>query len=558
MLTKLRTRLARWLAPAPVVVAPEAPKKKPFFISRALLEQTAAAMAPDARTWTEYKAPELPPGVRPSVKPTAETGLKLAMDEAPEMALDSAAPVFGWLNQFNALGCGLFFPGYPYLAELTQISEFRAPAETTSTEMTRKWLKHVSKSGGDKSAKIAQIDARMKELKVRELFERAALLDGEFGRAQIVLNIKGQTSDEKRQLPLEYTPEGIAKGSLLSLQCIEPYWSTPFSWNAMYPERDDFYKQSWYIMGRKTHATRCLTFVGREVPDLLKPAYNFGGISLSQLMQPYVSMWLRTRKAVNDLVNNFSITMLSTNLQSTLEEGAGPEAGDGLLRRLQLFVQGRNNQGVGAIDKDSEELVQVNTPIAGLSELQAQSQEHMASPGHIPLIKLFGITPTGLGATGEGEITCWYDWIGAFQNKFYGPHYDTLLIAVQCDLFGEVDDDIGYEWESLSDPTVKESSEIRKSDADMDVAYITNSVITPDEARARLQNDPQSGYSNLSGKAPEPEEPEDPELEVDPNVTPEADPTAENDKDRAHEAEQNDLDRKHEAKLAAKAAKNKS
>jgi phage-related protein (TIGR01555 family) len=532
---------------------PAATKKKPMYVSRALLERMSEQMVATKAPFVEYKAPDLPPGVVPTVKPTAETGLKLAHDELPQMALDSAAPVFGWLNQYQQFGCGLFFPGYPYLAELTQISEYRAPSETTSTEMTRKWLKHVSKSGGDKGEKISQIDAWMKEKKVRELFERAALLDGEFGRAQIVVNFKGDT-DEKRQLPLSWDKSGIAKGSVTTLQCIEPYWSTPYSWNAMYPEREDFYKpQAWFIMGRRWNSSRILTFIGREVPDLLKPAYNFGGISLTQLMQPFVVMWLKTRLSVNNLISNFSTTIIATDMSATLEEGSD---GSSFLNRLKLFVQARSNQGVGAINKDTEEVVQVNTPLGGLSELQAQSQEHMASPGHIPLIKMFGITPTGLGATGEGEITCWYDWIGAYQNKFYGPHYDKLLIAAQCDLFGEVDDDIGYEWESLSDPTVKESSEIRKSDADMDVAYITNGVITPDEARARLQNDPQSGYSNLSGKAPEPEEPDD-EIEADPaDLASQGNEHAagEADKDRAHEAEQNDLDRKHKEKLAAASA----
>ena len=36
-------------------------------------------------------------------------------------------------------------------------------------------------------------------------------------------------------------------------------------------------------MGRQVHTSRILTFIGRPVPDLLKPAYSFGGLSLVQL-----------------------------------------------------------------------------------------------------------------------------------------------------------------------------------------------------------------------------------------------------------------------------------
>jgi uncharacterized protein len=511
MFAKLRHAIARFIAPPAPVAAPKpTPKKKPRHIPRALLENFRANLAADeTRPHREYKAPDLPKGVLP------ESGSTLAMDakpvtgEPPRMALDSAAPNYFFLNGTEGFGTGLWFPGYPYLAELTQISEYRAPSETTSTEMTRKWFELQSKSGGDKSEVISEINAELERLKVRDHFRRCAKLDGEFGRGQIYLNID-DADDQKRQLPLEFTPEGIKKGSLKSIQSFEPYWSTPYSWNSAYPEREDFYKPvSWYIMGRKTHSDRILTFIGREVPDLLKPAYNFSGMSLTQLMEPYVNAWLRTRKAVNDLINNFSIPVLHTDLNVTLEDGA-PEA-SGLLARLNVFTSTRNNQMVAAIQKDEELLEFAEASLGSLDKLQAQSQEHMAAPAHIPLIKLFGVVPTGLNATGEGEIQVWYDWIGASQVNLFQPQLEKLLKAVQLSLFGKIDDDLVIHWITLDEPTQKELSEIRKSDADADAVYITNGVIDPAEARTRLQTDPDSGYNNLTG-GPPPEPPQiDPE-----------------------------------------------
>lgn len=551
MLTKLRSWLARRLAP-PVTVSADtmaSPPDRRRGVSRIALERTAEAIQPIAGAYRQYAAPELPPGVRPAATPPSAA---LTFDEAPAMALDSfTGNCYSWLNQYNSFGCGLYFPGYPYLAELTQISEYRAPPETLSTEMTRKWLKLIGKGEGDKSDKIAEITARMEELKVRDLFERAALLDGEFGRSQIIFNIKGQDSDAARQLPLTIDDGGIKQGSLQSMQCFEPYWSTPFSWNAMYPEREDFYKPtSWYVMGRKTHTTRILTFIGREVPDLLKPSYNFGGISLSQLMQPYVNAWLRTRKSVNDLIHNFSVTALATDMATTLQDG---DDGQGLIARATLFTQNRDNQGLMLINKESEEIQKHDTSLASLDKLQAQAQEHMAAPAHVPLIKLLGVVPTGLNATGEGEIQVWYDHVRAMQDKLFGRNFEIVLKVVQLDLYGSIDEDIHYEWVALDEPTKKELSEIRKSDADMGTGYINAGVISPEEERERLQDDPLSGYDNLSGPAPEPQvdpaegEPGPDDLAAQGNEH----ESGEADKQRDHEAEQNDLDREHEAKLAA-------
>ena len=564
MLAKLRA----WFARKPQKTAPQpAPVAAPRSLVnwRSLLGQLRGApvttgVEPPQR---KFDWPVLPDGVLPASEAALST-------ESPGMAMDGQTPLpaptvlaagevqrtslamdggftpnpFGFING-GGYGTGLWFPGYPYLAELTQISEYRAPCETIATEMCRKWFELQSKNGGDKSDKIAQIMARCDELKVRDLFRRAALLDAEFGRAQIYMNIN-DADDRVRQLPLEVSPEGIPKGSLKSISCIEPYWSTPYSWNAAYPERADFYKPvSWYIMGRKTHASRLLTFIGREVPDLLKPAYNFSGISMIQLGEMSVNMWLRTRKAVNDLVNNFSIPVLHTDLAATLEDGA-PD-GSGLVARLQAFTLTRNNQGVTAINKDSELLEFAEASLASLDKLQAQSQEHMAACWHTPLIKLFGVVPTGLNATGEGEIQVWYDWINAQQVALFEPHLYQLLKAIQCDLFGEIDDDLVIHWVTLDEPTQKELSEIRKSDAEMDASNINAGIISPDEARARLQADPDSGYSNLTGPPPEPEEPEVPE---EPTTDPDSDAQ------REHEAAENQKDREHElakTKLTAQA-----
>lgn len=497
--------------------APAAPVRKPMVISHALLaiargvqsgEISHPARPPRPNDYGVF--PELPPGVVPGNK----DALGLAMDGAGPvvlatgeakrefLAMDSAggfAPAWG-VGQ--SVAGGLWFPGYPYLAELTQISEYREPCELIATEMTRKWFKLQSKSGGDKSEQIAEIMAECERLKVRENFYRAALLDCEFGRGQIYLNI-ADADETKRQLPLEVSPAGIPKNSLKSIQCFEPYWSTPYSWNAQYPERPDFYKPtSWYIMGRKTHSDRILTFIGREVPDLLKPAYNFSGISMIQLGEMSVNMWLRTRKAVNDLINNFSIPVLATNLAATLEEGA--QEGSGLLPRIQAFTALRNNQMVAAVDKDTEELKFAEATLASLDKLQAQSQEHMAAVWGTPLVKLFGVTPAGLGATSEGEITVWYDRVGALQVRLMQPNLEIVLKAVQCSIHGKIDDDLTVHWITLDEPTEKELSEIRKSDAEMDASNINAGIISPDEARVRLQSDPDSGYTNLTGPAPEP------------------------------------------------------
>lgn len=456
-------------------------------------------------------------------KDPASLGQPLAMDDA------QTAPTWAYLNQTN---CGMGFPGYGYLAELSQRSEYRAPTETVASEMTREFIDITVKGkasrkkreargegvdadgdgdiDGGLEDKIEQIEEAIEAFRLRDHFRKLAELDGLFGRGQLFIDIDygRKDADEMRQLPLVVSPDTIKKGSLKGFKVIEPIWTTPYTYNATDPMRGDFYKPSaWFVIGRRVHASRLLTFVSREVPDMLKPAYNFGGLSMSQLMEPYVFQWLRTRNSVSDLVHNFSVMVLKTDMNAVLQGGQGGcDAGMGLLDRAKLFVGTRDNQGLTLIDKNREELQEVHASLASLDKLQAQSQEHMAAPSHIPLVKLTGITPAGLNADSEGEIQVWYDWVRANQILFFGPHLKHVLDIIQLHLFGEIDPAISFTFVPLNTPTVKEMAEIRKSNAETDGMYIDKGVVSPDEVRERVASDPDSGYNNLSGDAPGPPE----------------------------------------------------
>lgn len=408
--------------------------------------------------------------------------------------------LWSWANTLGAYGCGLWFPGYPYLAELAQRSEYRVPSQTIATEMTRKWIKFKSTAEGDKSDKIEQLEKWFKDFAVQEAFRKASLLDGQFGRAQIYLNIKGQ--DAKRDKPLVIAPETISIGSFLGFKVIEPMWTTPVMWNATDPTRDDFYNPTmWYVLGKQTHASRLMMFISREVPDLLKPSYNFGGISLTQLMEPYVNRWLKTSDGVNKLINNFSKMVMLTDMAASLQ---GEPNGNALLRRVRAMVLSGDNQGMFVGNFGTEDLKNVAVPLAGLDKLQAQAQEHMCAPSQMPLVKLTGITPSGLNNSSEGEIQVWYDHIVSLQVKEYSPRLNTVLQLAQLDLFGEVDDSISYEYVPLMEPDGEALARQRKTDGEAGVGYIASGVISPEEERERLAHDPLSGYENLSGPPPEP------------------------------------------------------
>lgn len=469
---------------AKVKVLPLPPPSKP---SSTLAIKRATSQARERKPKAEpQRFPIVPPTIMPGVVPAGESSA-VAMDYAPG--------VYQFAQQCQGASFD-GFPGYPYLANLATRAEYRAFASAMSTELTRKWIELKAKNEGDKKIKeerITQLREEMDRLNIRGLFQKAAEQDCLFGRAQISINLDGHDDE----LPLVLSPKTIKKGSLKSFTAIEAMWTSPSAYNAIDPTADDFYvPRQWFLLGRRVHASRLLTVITRPLPDMLKPAFNFSGMSLSQLAEPYVNNWLRTRQSVADLINNFSITTLKTNMQNVLQGGC-EDGADSVIARADLFTATRSNLGLMLMDKETEELEQINTPLSGLHELQAQSQEHMCSVSRVPAMILTGISPSGLNASSDGEIRTFYDWIASLQQAFWAHPLDTIIRVIMLNLWGEIDPSITYEFCPLWQMSEEEESTIRTNNANADAIYIDRGVLSPEDSRRRLSTSQNSGYAGI-------------------------------------------------------------
>lgn len=416
----------------------------------------------------------------------------------------TTADIYAWALQ-GAFSEGIGFLGYPYLAELSQRPEYRRVSEIYAQEVVRKWIK----LNGD-PARVKLINEQLEKFDVRGKVRRAVELDGFFGRAQIFLDLGDDTNSPELATPLVAAAK-VEADSIKNIKVIEPFWSYPGQYESANPLHPDFYVPThWFVMTSHVHASRLLTIVGREMPDMLKPAYSFGGLSLSQMVKPYVDNWLRTRQSVSDLLHSFSTMVLATDMSTVLASGGA----QGLLSRLQLFNQTRDNRGVMAINKETEELTNVSTPLGTLDDLQAASQEQIASVAGIPLVILLGVTPSGLNASSDGEIRTFYASIKSYQERVFRNPLQTILDLLQLNIDGKIDREISFDFIDLWEMPETDKAQVRKADAETDVAYVNAGIVDADEVRDRVSKDEDSPYFGMDLSAPAPTI-EDPEEDAD-------------------------------------------
>jgi hypothetical protein len=483
MIRTVRERLMSWLPnralPTPPIVDVERDAPDMTIHAAALWEaQRTNQPVPEPSELFERPAP--PPGVLPA---------GMAMDALPAMT-----PLANW-GLASLFHEGLAFPGYTYLAELAQRPEYRHMASIWAEHATRKWIKLT----GPDEDRLGAIEAFMDRLNVRAMFQQADFKDGLFGRAHLYLDF----GDGERSQALAVDPRKVSpERPLRALRVVEPMWIYPGTYNSVDPLASDFYRPNfWFVQGRTVSDSRLLTFVRNEVPDLLKPSYAFGGQSITQTAKPYVDNWLRTRQSVSDVTSAFSQMVLATDMASVLAGGAGAD----LYKRLDMFNRTRDNRGVMAINKESEELSNVTTPLSGLSDLQSDAQQQMSSVARIPLSIYLQVTPTGMNASSEGEIRSFYADVTAHQEKDYRPNLQRVLELVQLSLDGKIDPDVKFVFQPLWEMSAVDAATVRKTEADTDAVYVTMGAISNDEVREKLREEDGGPYQgvDLSGDAPD-------------------------------------------------------
>ena len=385
------------------------------------------------------------------------------------------------------------FLGYGALANLSQNGLIRAGIEMRGDEMTRKWGE-LKRKGEDvkEDDKLNKLTEAMEKLKIREMFRSASCMCGYFGGCLIFID----TGEKPEALvnPLTLHKATFAQGKLKTFRLIEPYLVTPSNYNSVNPMADDYFKPTvWFIQGIPVHASRLIYFAENKLSTLLLPAYNFFGMPLAQKVLDAVGHYTQNREAAGRLLQKYALTILKTNMQDVLTGGFDQE----LKKRISYFVQNRSNDGCATIDKELEDLVVQTTSLAGVTDMVRQSMEYVAAMFCEPVTKMWGLSPAGF-SSGDVELRNHYDNIKAQQEKMFGDAIQKVINVLQISMFQEVDESIFFSFAPLAEDDEHRIAETNKLQSDTDNVLIGAGIITPEEARKRLIDDPDSGYNSLS------------------------------------------------------------
>ena len=213
----------------------------------------------------------------------------------------------------------------------------------------------------------------------------------------------------------------------------------------------------------RIHSSRVLRFEGRRLPYFLRQSYQgWGGSVLEPVWQKIQAFDLATQSAAQLLskayLRYYKVPGLADIMTNSL-------AREGFLKQMDAMREFQSVEGLTIGDKEDDFQV-FNYTFTGIPEILLQLGQQVSGAFGIPLVRLFGQSPTGMNATGESDIRTYYDSVRQKQDSDLRSGMKRLLRVIYQSVTGTpAPDDFGFEFRSLWQMTQNDKAQVAQVSA---------------------------------------------------------------------------------------------
>lgn len=344
-----------------------------------------------------------------------------------------------------------------------------------TTEHAKQCREHAKQCREDDAIR-KKLEQKIKELDLFSILGEAVRTALTFGGALIFIDV----NTEDLSTPLYDKAKILSQNTIKGLRVIPPYLCGASEVETANPLNPDFMKpKKWYVSGNAgvIDTSRVIPLTIFESPTLIKPLFNFFGISLTQFMKNYVASADIARQSLSDMLLRFRSEIIKSDLIKINPSEA--------IARAKAINKQKNNQALMLLTKD-EEYIQSITPLSGLDKLIAQLQENVAVSARMPSVKLLGLTPSGFNATGDFDLASYYDEIMSLQNSKIKPIIEKILNLLVKSL-GWENVLVSYEFNTLEKTSDLDKAQAKNLEMDFISKAIQNGILTSEQGFMHLK-----------------------------------------------------------------------
>jgi phage-related protein (TIGR01555 family) len=290
--------------------------------------------------------------------------------------------------------------------------------------------------------------------------------------------------------------DGVTPGSYQGITQVDPYWITPeLDASALQdPASLYFYEPSFYrIGGQRYHRSHMAIYIPHPVADVLKPGYQYGGVSVPQRIYERVYAAERTANEAPQLAMTKRLTTFKV-----------PDAALGNPQKvaevLQGVIENRDNFGVWTIGPD-DTVSQIDTSLADLDAVIMSQYQLVAAIANVPATKLLGTTPKGFNPTGNYEEASYREELESIQTNDLTPllerHHALVMRSDVAPRLNIAPIQTTVDWRPLDSPTAEQWTSLNKTKAETDKVLFDTGAIDGADIRRRVAADKDSDYYGL-------------------------------------------------------------
>ncbi|MGX6999899.1 DUF1073 domain-containing protein [Caballeronia sp. KNU42] len=324
-----------------------------------------------------------------------------------------------------------------------------------------------------------------------------------YGGSLAVMLIEGQ------DLSTPLRVETVAKGQFKGLLILDRWMVSPPVGEVVTEYGPDMGKPVFYnviadyaaIPKAKIHYSRVIRLDGMDLPFYQRVSENGWGLSVLEPMWDRLIAFDSASVGAGQLIYKAHLrTMTIEGLRDVIALG-GPALA-GLKAQIEFTRLAQTNEGMTLVDgKDKFE--SHTYTFAGLSDMLTQFAQQLCGALGMPFTRLFGQSPTGLSATGEGEMKQWHEKVKQQQERRLRNPVHRLLSVMSMSTLGKpLDDGFQFEFRSLQEMSEAEKAEIATKKTAAVVEAVDAQLVKPSVGMKELKaSAPVSGlFGNISDK----------------------------------------------------------
>lgn len=185
------------------------------------------------------------------------------------------------------------------------------------------------------------------------------------------------------------------------------------------------------LRGSYIHYSRvAFRHVGISLPYNQQLTENLWGISVLERLYDRMLGFDTATAGATQLIGKAYLRTLSVDgLRDVVSSGG--KALEGLVQYTELMRRYQGIEGMSLIDAKDKFEGHQHQAFSGMDDVLIQLGQQLSGALQIPLVRLFGQSPSGLNSTGESDLRMYYDSIAQQQKKglFSGVLVTYILLA---------------------------------------------------------------------------------------------------------------------------------